>query len=87
MIEILSDPASMLLLIPTLLVSLNTLLKNMGMDSRICPVVNLVVGGFLAFPLFNVLGLPWYAAVLGSLMIGLSASGVYDLVQKTVRNQ
>lgn len=86
MIEILKDPTLMLIATPSILVAFNTVLKNLGMDSRWCPVVNLI-GGFITVPLFLSLGLAWYAAVLGALMIGLSASGVYDIAQKTVRNQ
>lgn len=86
MIDLLKDPTLLLLAIPSILIALNTVFKNLGMDSRFCPIVNLV-GGFMGLPLFLSFGISWYAAVIGSLMLGLSASGVYDFAQKTVRNQ
>jgi hypothetical protein len=71
--------------IPAILIGLNELLKKVGMNDRWCPVVNLV-GGFMAMPLLletnNV-----YNSILMSLMIGLSAGGLFDLGQYTVRGK
>jgi len=71
--------------IPAILIGLNELLKKIGMNDRWCPVVNLV-GGFMAMPLLletnNI-----YNSILMSLMIGLSAGGLFDLGQYTVRGK
>lgn len=79
MIENLNDPMMLaFVLIPAVLIGLNSFLKNLGMPSRFAPLINLV-GGFVAiFPLMD-LGLSLLPAVVGSLMVGLSASGFYDL--------
>jgi len=79
MIENLNDPLMFaLVIIPGVLISLNAFLKNMGMPSKFAPLVNLI-GGFVAiFPLRE-LGLSWLPVIVGSLIVGLSAGGFYDL--------
>jgi len=71
--------------VPALLIALNELLKKVGMNDRWCPIVNLV-GGFLALPILltnnNV-----YNSILMCLMIGLSAGGLFDLGQYTIRGK
>jgi len=78
-IENLNDPTMFaLVIVPGILISFNAFLKNIGMPSKFAPLVNLI-GGFLAiFPLRE-LGLSWLPAIIGSLIIGLSAGGFYDL--------
>lgn len=86
MIEKLNDPLMLaIVVIPGILISLNAFLKNMGMPSKFAPLVNLI-GGFVAiFPLRE-LGLAWLPAIIGSLIVGLSAGGFYDLKRITDKN-
>jgi len=71
--------------IPAILIGGNELLKKIGMNDRWCPLVNLL-GGFMAMP-----GLMQtntvYNSILMSLMIGLSAGGLFDLGQYTIRGK
>ena len=71
--------------IPAILIAINEILKKVGMSDRWCPLVNLV-GGFIAMPALlvdnNV-----YNSILISLMIGLSAGGIFDLSEYTIRGK
>ena len=74
-----------IVVIPAILIAINELLKKVGMNDRWCPVVNLV-GGFIAMPLLLVNN-SIYNSILMSLMIGLSAGGIFDLGQYTIRGK
>lgn len=82
--ELINDPKALLTVIPALLLGLNEFLKRMGMPEYWCPLVN-VVGGMIAVPFLLDLGSNIVSAVLISLMIGLSAGGFFDFVQKTIK--
>ena len=74
-----------IVVIPAILIAINELLKKVGMNDRWCPIVNLV-GGFIAMPLLLVNN-SIYNSILMSLMIGLSAGGIFDLGQYTIRGK
>lgn len=79
MIENLNDPLMLaVVFIPAVLIALNAFLKNLGMPSKFAPLVNFV-GGFVAFFPLRDIGLEILPAIIGSLLIGLSAGGFYDL--------
>ena len=74
----LNDPSVLVFVIPPVLVALNELFKKLGMDSKFAPIVN-VAGGLVAiFPLMA-MGLTLLPAVVGGLIVGLSAGGFYTL--------
>ena len=76
--ENLNNPALLVGIIPAVLIALNQFLKKLGMPDKFCPLVNLVLGFVAIFPLME-MGLTLLPAIIGSLMIGLSAGGFYDL--------
>lgn len=84
MFELIDDPQALLTLIPAFLLGFNEFLKKMGMPEYWCPLVN-VGGGLVAIPFLLDLGCKPLSAVLISLMIGLSAGGFFDFVDKTVK--
>ncbi len=74
-----NNPAVLLVVIPGILIALNSFLKSMGMDSKFAPLVNLVLGVLFSFFPLRELGLNLIPAILGGLIVGLSAGGFYDL--------
>lgn len=79
----LNNPATLVVIIPGVLIALNLFLVKMGMNSKFAPIVN-VVGGLVAlFPLMQ-MGLSLLPAIIGGLMVGLSAGGFYDFGKKTL---
>lgn len=73
----LNDPKVMLVIIPGLILAINEFLKRNGMPDKYCPIVNVILGTFSIYPLQQ-LGLNLLPAIIGSLIIGLSAGGFYD---------
>jgi hypothetical protein len=84
--NLINDPKALLALIPAFLVALNSFLKKMGMNEYWCPLVNLV-GGLTALPFLLDMGCKPISGVLISLMVGLSAGGFFDFIQKTVKRE
>lgn len=86
MLEFLDDPKLVIIIIPSVLVALNSMLKKLGMPDRWCPLINFA-GGFVALPFLLEFGLGIAFSILVSAMIGLSAGGFYDFTKKTVRGE
>ena len=78
MFENLNEPSILVFAISPVLIALNSFFKVMGMPSRFAPLVNLVGGLVAVFPLLQ-MGLGLLPAIIGGLMVGLSAGGFYDL--------
>ena len=78
MLEQLNNPSTFLVIIPGVIIALNQLFKKLGLPDKYCPIVNMVLGFIAIFPLMD-LGLNLLPAIVGSLMIGLSAGGLYDI--------
>jgi hypothetical protein len=83
-LEQLDNPAFLLILVPAITIGLNELLKKVGMNDKWCPIVNLLVGGWLAFLLLFEIGFNITHSIIVGLMIGLSAGGFFDLVKYSI---
>lgn len=66
-----------LLTVPAIL-ALVTIARDLGMPSKIAPVVALALGVALGVAEQQLGGLPIYQAAVGGALIGLAASGLYD---------
>lgn len=76
-LENLNNPIVLVGAIPVVLVALNSFLKKIGMPEKFCPLVN-IIGGFVAVVPLMQMGLYLLPAIIGGLMVGLSAGGFYD---------
>ena len=72
-----NNPAVLVTIIPGVLIALNLLLVKMGMNTKFAPLVNIIGGMVAVFP-FMEMGLKVIPAIIGGLIIGLSAGGFYD---------
>ena len=61
-------------------IALVTLVKDLGLPSRLSPLLALLLG--VALSVFNALAIgpvtDWYGTIAMGLILGLSASGLYD---------
>lgn len=73
--------ANLVIGIIPVIISINSLLKKIGLEGRFSPIVNIILG-FLAFPLL-IDSFTTYQSIIACLIIGLSAGGFYDLGKRT----
>ena len=62
-------------LIP-IIVGISQVIKNIGFPSKFIPLLNVLIGVGISFLVFE--GIGWHEQVLQGLVVGLSASGIYD---------
>jgi len=80
------NPMGIISIFPFIFIGINQLLKKVGLEEKYCPIINVILG-FIAIPVFFELGLNLYYSIMGSLILGLSAGGFYDLGNKTILNK
>jgi len=78
--ENLNNPAYLVFIIPAVIIAINQFLKKIGMKEKFAPLVNIGLGFVAIYPLMQ-MGLNLLPAIIGSLIIGLSSGGFYDLKQ------
>ena len=77
------DPIVTTLLTPAAILAFVTIARNLGVPTKLAPILAIVLGITLAVAEQQLGGLPIYQAAAGGLLLGLSASGVYDVAKLT----
>lgn len=77
-----TDAITAILSVPAIL-ALITIAKDLGLPSKLAPVAAIVVGVVLAVLNHLLAGTPVWGAIASGLLLGLSASGVYDTAKLT----
>ena len=77
------DPIVTTLLTPAAILAFVTIARNLGVPTKLAPILAIVLGVTLAVAEQQLGGLPIYQAAAGGLLLGLSASGVYDVAKLT----
>lgn len=72
------DPIVALATLPAI-VALVNLAKRLGLDGKAALVLAVVLGVGLSVADYSFAGQGWYAAATSGLILGLGASGLYDL--------
>lgn len=78
------NPSFLLPIIPALSIALNEMLKKLGMNTKWCPLVNLVFGGGFSVLLLSEMGFILSHSIIVGIMLGLSAGGFFDLVKFSI---